>query len=57
VDGGALGVEPLEGEPNEPLDGVDPVEGVGEPLSPVELGEGGVILPPGIAELPVPLGP
>jgi hypothetical protein len=38
--------------PNDPLEGS--FVGLGNP---VELGEGGVTVPPGIVELPVPLGP
>ena len=39
--------------------GIEPVDGAGddEPGRPVELGDAGVVLPPGIVELPVPLGP
>jgi hypothetical protein len=38
--------------------GVDPVKGgVCGLVRPVDVGDGGVRLPPGIVELPVPLGP
>jgi hypothetical protein len=37
--------------------GSDSVEGDDGLVRPVEVGDGGVRLPPGIVELPVPLGP
>jgi hypothetical protein len=53
-------LEPVLG--SDPGDGVvlgsDEVDGEVDEPRPVELGEGGVMLPPGIVEVPVvPLGP
>jgi hypothetical protein len=61
VEAGALGVAlgdvvlGVVGDVDVP--GSDSVEGAVGLVRPVEVGDGGVRLPPGIVELPVPLGP